>query len=214
MSIKIVQQMLTDAGFKPGPIDGAWGPATEAALRLALKLPGGVDSLAWGAAVSPQFRNKVRAISTYLGCDPNHLMACMAWESGETFSPKVVNMAGSGATGLIQFMPSTAKDMGVTTAFLASMTAEQQLDYVEEYFKPYRGKLKTLGDLYMAILWPKGVGKDDSYVLWDRTTRPTTYRQNSGIDINRDGVITKAEATAKVRAKLDKGMLPQYRWQA
>jgi soluble lytic murein transglycosylase-like protein len=35
-------------------------------------------------------------------------MACMAWESGRSFRPDVKNMAGSGATGLIQFMPTTA----------------------------------------------------------------------------------------------------------
>ena len=34
------------------------------------------------------------------------------------------------------------------------MTAEEQLDYVEEYFKTSKGKLKSLEDVYMAILWP------------------------------------------------------------
>lgn len=35
-------------------------------------------------------------------------MACMAFETGETFSPNEPNKADSGAVGLIQFMPKVA----------------------------------------------------------------------------------------------------------
>lgn len=164
--------------------------------------------LAWGAKVSPEFRDKVRAISGRLGCAPDDLMSCMAWESGRSFSPSKKNMAGSGATGLIQFMPATAKGLGTSTAALGAMTAVQQLDYVEKYFQPYKGKLNTLADLYMAILWPAGVGKPMEYVLWDARTRPTTFRQNAGLDINRDGSITKAECAAKLYAMKAEGLLP------
>lgn len=158
----------------------------------------GGGPLAWGAKVSPEFGAKVRLISGRLGCFPDDLMSCMAWESGRSFSPSKKNMAGSGATGLIQFMPSTAVALGTTTAALGLMTALQQLDYVEKYFQPYRGKLSTLADLYMAILWPAGVGKPMEYVLWDRESRPTTFRQNAGLDGNHDGAITKAECAAKL----------------
>lgn len=169
----------------------------------AAKLP-----LAWGAKVSPEFRDKARAISGRLGCDPNDFMTCMGWESGRSFSPSKKNMAGSGATGLIQFMPATAKGLGTTTAALAAMTAVQQLDWVEKYFQPYKGKLATLADLYMAILWPAGVGKPMEYVLWDKRTKPITFRQNAGLDINHDGRVTKAECAAKLYALKAEGMLP------
>lgn len=169
-------------------------------------------TLAWGNKVSAVFRDRVFWIGKDLGFDPNLLMACMAWETGEKFSASVTNMAGSGATGLIQFMPSTARSLGTTTAKLAAMTAEDQLNFVHKYFKPFRGRLRTLSDLYMAILWPAGVGKSESYVLFDRSKMPTAYRQNSGIDTNRDGLVTKAEAAAKVNAKLVKGMQPANLW--
>lgn len=175
-----------------------------------------IDKLAWGAKVSQTFIDRLVWIVDDLQIGygrtdgVNKMMACMAWESNETFSPDVTNMAGSGATGLIQFMPTTAKSLGTTTTELAAMTAEDQLNYVWKYFSPYKGKLKTLGDIYMAILWPRGVGKSEAYVLWDKASKPTTYRQNSGIDYDRDGVITKAEATAKVAAKLSKGLSPPY----
>jgi hypothetical protein len=171
-------------------------------------------TLAWGRKVSPTFRDRVFWIGDDLGLNPDFLMACMAWESAETFRPDIRNAAGSGATGLIQFMPSTARNLGTSTPKLAAMTPEDQLNYVHKYFAPYKGKLKTLSDTYMAILWPKGIGKPESHTLWERTTMPTTYRQNSGLDIDKNGYITKAEAAAKVQQKLVKGMGPAYRWVA
>jgi hypothetical protein len=172
------------------------------------------DQLAWGAKVSAEFRDRVFAIARDLRVDPNYLMAAMAWESAETFRPDIKNMAGSGATGLIQFMPSTAKGLGTTTAKLARMTAVEQLGYVHAYFVPARGLLHTLSDVYMAILWPKAIGKAESYVLWDAKSRPTTYRQNRGLDVNKDGYITKAEAAGKVHQKLVKGMSGGRLWRS
>ncbi len=171
------------------------------------------EPMAWGARVSPMFRDRVRAMARNLGgrATPSDYMACMAWEGGESFSPSVRNMAGSGATGLIQFMPATAKELGTTTDALARMTALEQLEWVERYFRPFAGRLNSLADLYMAILWPRGVGQPLDYVLWDKATRPTTYRQNAGLDGNGDGRITKREAVAKVQAKLEKGLLPENR---
>jgi hypothetical protein len=130
-------------------------------------------------------------------------MACMAFETGETFSPSIRNGAGSGATGLIQFMPSTARGLGTSTDALAGMTAVQQLDYVKKYFQSYKGRLKTLEDVYMAILYPAAIGKDKDSTLFAEGT--TAYRQNSGFDANRDGKITPAEVSAKVREKYAKG---------
>lgn len=161
--------------------------------------------IAWGAKVSETFRERVRWIGETLGVDPNYLMACMAWESAETFRADIKNAAGSGATGLIQFMPSTARMLGTTTAELARLTPEDQLNYVYKYFKPWAGKLNNLGDVYMAILWPKGVGKPDDYVLWDKGKMPTTFKQNAGLDINKDAKVTRAECLRKVKEKLERG---------
>jgi peptidoglycan hydrolase-like protein with peptidoglycan-binding domain len=211
--IREVQLRLRAAGFDPGPADGLWGPRTSAALDLAL-LPyqPQATSLAWGAKVSAEFRNEVFALCQRQQLVPDYLMACMAFETAETFRPDIRNAAGSGATGLIQFMPTTARGMGTTTEALAGMTAVQQLAWVEAYFKPYRGRLKSLSDHYLAILWPAAIGRAESSVLWDRATRPTTYRQNLGLDANRDGIITKGEAAARVQGKLDKGLLPGRVW--
>lgn len=175
----------------------------------------GQPPLAWGAKVSQVFRDRVWWIANTISAsqghpfDPNWLMACIAWESAESFAPDKKNMAGSGATGLIQFMPTTAKNLGTTTAKLAKMTAEDQLNYVYKYFRDiigWRGPITTIEDCYMAILWPKAVGEPASYVLFARSVKPTTYRQNAGLDLDRDGDVTKYEAAAHVREKLDKGL--------
>lgn len=169
--------------------------------------PSARRKIAWGSHVSPVFRDRVWWIADTLSLNPDDLMSCMAWESGETFSPSVKNMAGSGATGLIQFMPSTAVGLGTSTTKLAAMSPEDQLNYVYLYFRPYAGKLLNLGDIYMAILWPAGVGKSDEYVLWDQGKSPTTFRQNAGLDLNKDKKITRGECLSKIQGKLTKGLL-------
>ena len=159
--------------------------------------------LAWGARVSPAFGAHVRQLGADLQIDPNFLMAVMAFETGETFNPSIRN-SSSGATGLIQFIPSTAAKLGTSTDALARMTAEQQLAYVANYFRPYRGRLATIEDVYMVVLWPKAVGMPNDVVLFSTPSRE--YEWNSALDSNRDGRITKAEAAAPVSARLTKGL--------
>jgi hypothetical protein len=165
--------------------------------------------LAWGKKVSKRFRVRVKEVAANLQTDPNFLMACMAFESAGTFSSSIKNGAGSGAIGLIQFMPSTAQALGTTTERLAAMSAVKQLDYVEKYFSWTTGKLKTLEDVYMAILWPSAIGKPLSYILFDKkdSAHPKRYIQNAGLDFNKDGLITKAEVARKVQKRLADGLL-------
>lgn len=164
--------------------------------------------LAWGNKVSEDFCEKVIRIAKNFGWQQeqaSYLMACMAFESGETFSPSIKNMAGSGANGLIQFMPSTARGLGTTVENLELLSAESQLYYVEQYFKPYARRIQTLSDTYMAILLPKYIGAADSAILF---SGGVAYRQNAGLDKDKDGNVTKAEAASLVAAKLAKGLLP------
>lgn len=175
----------------------------------------GAMNIPWGAKVTDTFLDRLCWVVDDL--DIGHgtedgagkMMGAMGWETGRTFKANIINKAGSGATGLIQFMPATAHSLGTTTAALAKMSEEDQLNYVWKYFAPYKGRLKELSDIYAAILWPKGVGKPDTFVYWDKATKPTTYRQNSGIDMNKNGQITKGEATAKVTKVYEEGFEPE-----
>jgi hypothetical protein len=167
--------------------------------------------LAWGAKVSDLFVTRLFAMVSRLGWQreqANDVMACMAFESDETFSPSVPNKAGSGAVGLIQFMPLTALGLGTTVENLKLLSAESQLDYVEMYFLPYARNIHTLPDMYMAILLPKYIKYPDTAVLF--SGNGASYRQNAGLDANSDGQITKAEATARVQGKLIRGLSDKY----
>lgn len=165
--------------------------------------------LAWGNAVSEAFRQRVLGIRDAFGWPDelaNGIMAAMHFETGGRFSSTVLNAAGSHAIGLIQFMPRTAEDLGTSTAELAGMTAVQQLDYVEKYFRPYAHRIASLSDLYMAILLPSAIGKPDDAVLF---SEGAAYRQNAALDRNTDGRITKGEATVRVRTSLAMGLRPE-----
>jgi len=135
------------------------------------------------------------------------LMACIAFESAESFSPTVRNQAGSGAVGLIQFMPTTAEGLGTTPEDLEGMSAVGQLVYVQRFFEPYRGRIRSLADMYMAILMPRYIGAAGDAVIF---TDGTAYRQNAGLDANTDGKITVDEAVDRVRQKLARGWQPQF----
>jgi hypothetical protein len=177
-------------------------------LAMAFEAAASADiELAWGKRVDAPFKRKVIEISAELGIDPNYLMAAMAFESMRTFSASIQS-PHTKATGLIQFMPSTAKALGTSIDALKRMTPLAQLDYVRIYFEPYRGKLRDLSDLYMAILWPKAVGKPLSYVLFAKGS--TAYRQNH-LDANNDGAVTKIEAASRVQQHLVEGMREELR---
>jgi hypothetical protein len=165
-----------------------------------------MTKLAWGRRVSAQFVEKVVGIAADFGFNPSWLMAVMAFESGETFSASVQNPV-SRATGLIQFMPTTALDLNTTVEALARMTPEQQLDKVREYFAPFAGRIRSLSDCYMAVLWPTAIGKAEDAVIFEAGMK--AYLQNRGLDIDKDGGVTKAEATEFVRQRLERGMSPE-----
>ena len=156
----------------------------------------------WSSKVTSTFEERVEWICDELGMNADYLMACMAFETGESFSASKRNPISS-ATGLIQFMSSTAKALGTTTAALARMKDEDQLKYVYKYFLPFKGRLKTLEDHYMAILLPSAVGKPNDFNIFSKSR--AQYLANKGLDKNRDGKVTKAEAAAKVWEKYEKG---------
>lgn len=140
-----------------------------------------------------EFAEKVITISKALGINPNWLMAAMNFESAGTFDPAIVNKR-SGATGLIQFMPSTAKGLGTTVEALRLMSNVKQLDYVYKYFKPYASKLKRYIDLYLTIFFPVAVGMPGSFIIQaKKLTAEQIAKANPIFDLNRDGQLTVSE---------------------
>lgn len=113
--------------------------------------------------VTQAFADKVNSIAAKLGVLPDWLMFVMNYETAGTFSASVQNSIG--ATGLIQFLPSTAKSLGTTTDALKAMTAEQQLDFVYNYLLPYRRKMTDYYNTYLTVFYPAAIGKPDTYMF-------------------------------------------------
>lgn len=147
----------------------------------------------------PEFAEGINRLGEKYNVNPMALLAVMDFETGGTFDAGVKNAVGSGATGLIQFMPRTAEALGTTTEELAQMDRVEQLGFVEKYLDQWAGRIEggSVDDLYMSVLWPAAIGKPDGYVIFRSGT--TAYDQNRGLDTNGDGTITKFEAANKVR---------------
>lgn len=158
--------------------------------------------LPFSAVLTQDFIDSVLWIEEMLGLNAYNLLCCMAFETGMTFSPKIKN-PGSSATGLIQFMDTTARRLGTTTLALAQMSAVRQLSYVYKYFKDYADRghdlsAWNLGDTYMAILWPAGIGKADDFAVFVEG-KGKAYAVNKGLDKNKDGMVTRGECLIKIR---------------
>lgn len=162
---------------------------------------------------SAEFRCELIQVARRLGTDPNYLATIMSLESG--LDPSIRNVwcmqnkdcaPSCCATGLIQFMPSTARALGTTTDELALMSDYEQLVYVEKFYRPYAERLTSVGDVYMATFLPALVGEPPETVLGrqgDPAVLPGTslsyakiYEQNAGFDRDKDGVITIGDVTS------------------
>ena len=147
--------------------------------------------------LNKQFLDRVKQIATKIGCDYKDLLGVMHSESG--LNSKAQNSKG-GAAGLIQFLPSTARELGTTTDALRNMSAVQQLDYVEKFLimvknrSALRGKTRlSAGDLYTLVFMPAKAGGE---VITSAGSR--SYAANKGLDANGDGMITKTELGNRV----------------
>jgi hypothetical protein len=175
----------------------------EAIERGFLPLPG-VER------TSEAFRARVAEIAEDLRMDRNHLMTVMSFESGGTMSPAARN-PDSNAVGLIQFTKVACDQLHTTQDALAALSAEEQLDWVQRYLEPQRGRLRTVEDAYMAVLLPNAIGRGDDFIVFHRPDVVRTkdderaalwYEQNKLLDQDKDGTVTRAEATAPVRDAL------------
>ena len=192
---------------KVEPLETVTGKSVDKSLKY--DLPADVKN-------DKEFMSGISELSKKHNVPQEDLLAMMDFETGGTFDPATKNMAGSGATGLIQFMPDTAKSLGTTTEELSEMSRSEQLQYVDKYLETnLGGRIDSDGadisDLYMSVLFPVAVGTPDDFVLFGKGAisekyEGRAYDANRGLDANNDGSITKVEAAAKVINLRDKNM--------
>lgn len=150
----------------------------------------------------------VNSAAVKLGMDPDWLFTVISFETGGSFSPTVRNAAGSGAFGLIQFMPSTARNLLGTATNDEAVRKGMAMSFNEQLEKmviPYlRGpKYKSVEDVYLKIFYPVAMGKPDDYVIG--SAPGAVYTQNRGFDREGKGYITRRDVTRKIRSIYDNG---------
>lgn len=155
------------------------------------------------------FLNEVQVVAKNLKVSPNWLLYCFGFEGDFEVAKK--NYAGSGATGLIQFMPKTAEDFGTTTEKLAKMTHLEQLEYVEKFLQremKSNGEFYSLTDLYFGILYPPArkwlKSNQLEKVIWVLGTK--SYEQNKGLDHDKNGKITVLDVCKHTHHRFNKEM--------
>lgn len=177
-----------------------WGKNTPAQASAQPVVPQllFIDLAAIRVPAPAPFIGGVYAAADRLGVPADWLMAVIYAESG--FRAEVVNRAGSGARGLIQFMPASAAEVGLDWQLLPSLPAHAQLPYVEAYFAMVAdryGPYQSLTDFYLAVLYPRARGQGPGYELYAKPSR--AYRQNAGLDENRDGRVQVLDVEIRLR---------------
>ena len=169
----------------PGRITsgGSTTPGGSTAPGASTTPGGSTESSQQAAVVTGDFATELNRVSSKFNVNPLDMLALMRSESG--LNPQAVNPNG-GATGLIQFMPNTARNLGTTTEALKNMSAAEQMKYVEKYFDSVRlPSGSSAGRLYAFVFLP---GRANREVL---TSRGEAYYDNNvRLDMDRDGNIT------------------------
>lgn len=154
------------------------------------------------------FAQKVSEIALRLGIASNWLMIVFYIETDAARRGKIDHRIANsiGATGLLQFMPQTCLQLGTTGAALRVMSNVQQLDFVERYLRPYKGRMKSLADVYLAVLFPAAIGKADNWVLQaPGISAEKMACANPLYDLNRDKQITVGEVKTKLKQFIPAG---------
>lgn len=147
------------------------------------------------------FLSEVDRVAKKFDINSNDLLNVMAFES--SLDPKKKNELST-ATGLIQFLESTANELGTTTADIEKMSRAEQMVYVEKYFEKWKlPKGASRGRIYATIFQPANATKDPIVTISDGDS----YTKNIALDINEDGKITQDEMATKLdKARKDFGI--------
>ena len=140
----------------------------------------------------PRFWIELRAVAERLQTQPAWLLNVMASES--LFNPAARNpLPGQTASGLLQFIEATARRIGTTTEAIRRMNPVEQLRLVERYLMPFRGRLNSLADVYLAVFRGVVIEGGETVVVVDSNKERRIYALNKSLDLNGDGRIVKGE---------------------
>lgn len=149
---------------------------------------------------SSAFFEAVQLVSNALKINPDWLLTVMWLES--RINPQAINPYNQ-ATGLIQFIRSTAISLGTSIEELKLMSNVEQMDFVYKYYLPYKGKIKSFIDLYLVTFFPLAVGKPDDWVIQSKgISAKAVALGNKAYDLDKNEQITVGEFKAAVLKRL------------
>lgn len=130
-----------------------------------------------------RFMNEITRVAQRFGRPVSEFMRVIQGESN--FNPTIRN-GDSGATGLFQFIPSTASMLGTSTDSIANMTPVQQVQLYEKYLDSfdYDGS-NALGIMQAA---PAYANRSNGSVIYSVGSR--AWEQNPGWRDGEGGAIT------------------------
>src|SRR5690606_5045854 len=149
--------------------------------------------------VSEDWLRRLAVMALRNDWDPNALAGTISHESG--FNPSAKNPGGS-ASGLLQWIDSTARSLGTTAEKIRKMSVDEQLPLIERYLHRYgHGVAPLEGADFMLI----GLGKHprtpfDRVLFrkgepaYDANVPPGSER--AVWDLDRDGTVTAEEVRA------------------
>lgn len=119
-----------------------------------------------------------------LNLDISDLATVVSIESN--FNEKAVNKY-TGASGIIQFMPTTAQELGYNISQVRAMTFNEQAKLAKKYLEKKNARGLRGVDLYLSVFYPVSVGKEN-FVYPN-----SVYSVNSGLDYDKNGKLTYSD---------------------
>lgn len=112
-------------------------------------------------------------------------------------NPKKYNPV-SGAIGIIQWLPSTARNFGVTTKDIKNMSTLDQLYLAEQYLDFFQPKdnYNNIWNLYFAVFQPSAMGKPDNYIIGKEGSAAAVNNPGVTRAHKDDNVLTVADVKA------------------
>lgn len=143
-----------------------------------------------GITADDEFMDVFTEHAINAGIDPELVLPLISHESGG--DPQARN-AQSGASGLIQFLDSTARRYGFESAEeFGKLSAAEQAPYIVQYLVDSGVTAEhDQGDIYVAISAPAALNESDDFRVYEKGT--DAYRMNQTWDLDNDGVITRGE---------------------
>lgn len=133
--------------------------------------------------------DKIDEISEDLSIESDWLLLTICRESRA--NPKAINPYTK-ATGIIQWLPSTARDLKTSTHHIYRMSFVDQLDLVKKYVNRVNGDkpINSYGDLYLTVFYPRAVGMPDDYIIGRKNSLIVKYNY----PMSNHGIITVKDA--------------------